>query len=321
MKSSRKPGLLAPANSIESVGAAFDSGADAVYFGVSGWGLRPAIFELKMGDLLEARRIADAHSGELYACMNILPEPDEVGAFIHDARRLRDSGVDALIISDLGMIRAVKKAVPGMSIHASVQLNTSNEYAALFLEELGCDVVILSRSQYDLPAIRRICRATKASVEVFVHGDVCWNYDGKCYLTGYMKREEVRAHRRRKETGVVGCSNRGECTLVCKHRASLSSGGKNVARGNLLRRADLCLLSELPALISAGVRIFKIEGRQFSVEYIRQTTRVYRQAIDLAHSLGKSYRPEPAWFEELEPLLAERDTSYEYQRRAWLGRL
>ena len=307
--------LLSPANSLGTVKIAFDSGADAVYVGVNGWGLRPSRFELSEDDLKRSLDYAKKKQKELYVCMNILPTSDELPAFLEEMQRFHYYGIDAVIVSDIGVIDWIVKNIPGLNIHASVHCNVVNHEAALFYQELGSSMIILSRSLVDLNEVKRIREAVNIDIGVFVHGDVCTNFDGLCYLSGYMKREKPEKPCRRKETDWMGGSNRGECYLVCKQPCELIKNGILVDQGKLLYRENLISLDILPDLINCGINFFKIEGRQFSKEYISTVTSIYRRAIDACLNEHNDYHVKTKWKEKLSCLIKNRDTSYETQKK------
>lgn len=314
--------LLSPANSTETALAAYEVGADAVYVGVGGWGLRPTMFEPGFSDVEQIIRQAHERGKELYVCLNIRLAPAESKALLRDVERLVKAGVDALIMADAGLISAVHSKFPELPIHASVQCAVVNAEGALFFADLGCKTVIISRSITSPDEIRSIVERVngRVDIEVFAHGDICYNLDGICYLTGYMHREPVSDSVRRPETLYIGNSNRGECSLVCKQECALSNEKGGERRGLLLRRADLSTLDILPDLVRTGVKILKIEGRQFPIEYVRTVTSVYREALDLCLADPDNYRPEPKWHEQTMSFLKTRDTSYSFQRAAWQAR-
>ena len=318
-KSLKKVKLLSPANSFETVKTAFNAGADAVYVGVRGWSLRPTIFELSEDDLYKSINLAKSYNKEIYICFNIFPTTAEIPALLDDAKRMYDAGVSALIMADPGAIKELHEAIPDLPIHASVQCNVTNSEAAKYYYDLGCSTVIISRSFFDSKELEPICKNSPAEVEVFIQGDICYNYDSKCYLTGYMKKEKVDNSSRREETPYIGCSNRGECYLICKHSCNLLDNKKIIDTGSFLRREDLCLLKDVPRLINCGVSIFKIEGRQFDNNYIKETTSIYRKAIDEYYKKASDFSINENEFIKLRDLLKDREISYEFQRQSWLG--
>ncbi|MFA5139210.1 MAG: U32 family peptidase [Elusimicrobiota bacterium] len=297
------PALLAPAGNMDCMAAACANGADGVYVGLKGWSLRPGVFEFDEEDLRRAVDAAGRAGAWVAACVNISLLPGEEDAALEAVRTAKRCGCRAVIVGDLGLLSAARAAFPDLPLHASVQLGATNAEAAQFLHEHGADVVVLSRSIETLEELRAVRKKTAAPLEVFVHGDVCTFHDGKCHLTSYLRRERVVPGQGHGLASVVGCSNRGECTLACKQPF----------KGGTFRRRDLERLSWVPELVRMGIAILKIEGRQFGPDYVSMVTKAYRKALDRS--------PEVNALSELEGMrehLAQRDISYEFQRQAWL---
>jgi len=310
------PALMAPAGSFEAAEAAFANGADGIYVGLKGWSLRPGVFEFDEAALKRVVELAERSRGWTAACVNIRPYPGDEAAALDAVARAEGAGCQAVIVGDLGLLAAARARFPKLRLHASVQFSAASAEAVRFLEELGADVVVLSRSLESMSEVAQVRARTRAGLEVFVHGDVCTFHDSLCYLTGYLKRETVEAGQGHGLSRTVGCSNRGECTLVCKQPARLCGPGRG-AEVNL-RRADLNRLEWLEGLVRLPVDILKIEGRQFGPEYVSAATRSYRQALDaLADGRHADVGGE---LRSLEEQLKGRDISYDYQREAWLGK-
>lgn len=310
------PALMAPAGGLEAAEAAFANGADGVYVGLQGWSLRPGVFEFDERALGEVVRLAERAHGWVATCVNIMPFPSDEQAALDAVARARDAGSHAVIVGDPGLLAAARERFPELRLHASVQLSAASAEAADVLTSLGADVVILSRSLMSTDEIAAIRARTRARLEVFVHGDVCTFHDGACYLTGYLKREPARPGQGHGLTPFVGCSNRGECTLVCKQPARLVSA--RGPRGVSLRRRDLNRSSWIGELCRLGIDILKIEGRQFDADYVATATRAYRRTLDdiLRRAEGKGTED----LGKLDEHMAHRDISYAYQRAAWLGK-
>ncbi|HBL17072.1 MAG: hypothetical protein A2X36_06410 [Elusimicrobia bacterium GWA2_69_24] len=311
-----RPALLAPAGSLASAEAAFSNGADGVYVGLKGWSLRPGVFELDEDALRRAVDRADAAGGWVAACVNIAPLPGEEDAALEAVRDAARCGSRAVVIGDLGLLERARREFPDLHLHASVQLSAANAPAARWLHERGADVVVLSRSVDSLEELRAIRAGTRGGLEVFVHGDVCTFHDAKCSLTSYLRRERVLPGQGHGSAAIVGCSNRGECTLACKQpfRTSPEPG----APPRSFRRRDLDRLAWVPELAAMGIAILKIEGRQFGPDYVSVVTKAYREALDRMEA-----PPAPDSISGLESMrehLAQRDISYSFQRDAWLGK-
>ena len=270
------PELLCPAGSMESLEAALHFGADAVYGGMSRYGLRAFAGCFDGGDLREAVRKAHASHARFYVTMNIYPFDDELDGFVAAAKEAEAAGADAAIVSDPGAIRLLRREVPGLPVHVSTQASTVNTPAAELYRDLGCQRVILAR-EVSLERIRAMKRALGDSIqlETFVHGASCMAYSGRCLLSAYL-------------TGRSG--NRGECAQPCRWKYTVMEEKRpgefypveEDDRGTYLFSArDLCLMPILPDLCEAGISSLKIEGRMKTEYYVAVVTGAYRRALDL----------------------------------------
>jgi putative protease len=272
----KKPELLCPAGSMESLEAALHFGADAVYGGMKHYGLRAFAGNFDGDSLGEAIRKTHEAGARFYVTMNIYPYDDELEGFAAAAREARRLGADAAIVSDPGAIRLLRREVPEMPIHVSTQANTVNTPAAEMYREMGCERVILAR-EMSLRRIREMKRALGDSLELeaFVHGASCMAYSGRCLLSAYL-------------TGRSG--NRGECSQPCRWQYAVMEEKRpgeyypvaEDERGTYLFSArDLCLMPMLPELCEAGISSLKIEGRMKTEYYVAVATGAYRRALDL----------------------------------------
>ena len=270
------PELLCPAGSREALEAALHFGADAVYGGMSRYGLRAFAGTFDGEELREAVRRTHEANARFYVTMNIYPFDDELEGFIAAARDAEAAGVDAAIVSDPGAIRLLRREVPGLAVHVSTQANTVNTPAAELYREMGCERVILAR-EVSLERIRAMKRALGDSIqlETFVHGASCMAYSGRCMLSSYL-------------AGRSG--NRGECAQPCRWQYAVVEEKRpgeywpvaEDERGTYLFSArDLCLMPILPELCEAGVSSLKIEGRMKSEYYVAVVTGAYRRALNL----------------------------------------
>ena len=289
----KKPELLCPAGDRESLNAALHFGADAVYGGMKHYGLRASAGNFDGEELAAAVRSAHEAGARFYVTMNIYPFDDEMDGFMNAAREARDAGADAVIVSDPGAIRRLRREIPELPVHVSTQANTVNTEAAEMYRDMGCERVILAR-EMSLERIRRMKAALGDSIalETFVHGASCMAYSGRCMLSAYL-------------TGRSG--NRGECAQPCRWQYAVMEEKRpgeympveEDARGTYLFSArDLCLMPLLPDLCEAGVSSLKIEGRMKTEYYVAVVTGAYRRALDL---LAESREA----FEQALPELAE----------------
>lgn len=284
---SRSVELLAPAKDYDSVVAAVDYGADAVYIGGARFGARQAAGN-STEQIARAVEYAHRYGVRIHATLNTLLWDDELADAERQARELIAAGIDALIVQDM----ALRRMDLPVELHASTQVSNRTPEGACFLGEAGFARVILERN-LSLDEIRAICAATQAEVECFVHGAICVGYSGRCFLSRSM-------------SGRSG--NRGACSQPCRLTYDLTDGrGRTYLTGkHLLSVRDLNLSAHLGELLDAGVRSFKIEGRLKDTNYIRNVVAYYRQAVDAAlasrpelhrSSAGESipdFTPDPA---------------------------
>lgn len=267
--------LLSPAGNLEKLKWAVAYGADAVYFGTDFGSLRSFAGNFTIDEAAEAIGYLHERGKKGYVTLNIYPYSDEFQKIRKIARALGDSGVDAFIISDIGVLNELRKLDLRAELFISTQANTTNYQAAIAYSELGASRVILAR-ELSMGQIREIALKTKGIIEteVFIHGAVCFSYSGRCaisdYLTGYR-------------------ANRGECKHPCRWNYSLveeKRPGEYIpvfedSRGlYLFNSSDTALFEYLPDLAEAGVESIKIEGRMKSVHYLASVTSFYRQLLD-----------------------------------------
>jgi len=255
--------LLAPAGKWEALVAAVQNGADAVYLGEKSFSARKNAGNFTWEELENAVRYCHIRGVRVFLALNTLIADDELSLFEKSVVKAAKTGVDALIIQDLGAAEIAKKVCPDMPIHASTQLTASNVYDVRAFQENGFSRVVLSRELSE-KEINHIYTETNAEIEAFAHGALCISFSGKCLMSSFIGGRS---------------GNRGMCAQPCRQ---LYSCGKN--RGYLLSPRDLCLADELEKMADAGVKSFKIEGRMKSPEYVATVTRIYRKYLD---SFGK----------------------------------
>ena len=284
------PELLSPAGSMESLKAAIHFGADAVYGGMKRFGLRAFAGNFDETALREAVSLVHEAGKRFYLTMNSFPFDDELEDFLTAAKTARETGVDAVIVSDLGAIRLLRGEIPDLPVHVSTQANTLNAPAAELYRDLGCQRVILAR-EMSLARIAGLNRRLGGSIELetFVHGASCMAYSGRCMLSAWMTGRSA---------------NRGECAQPCRWQYAVSEAKRpgeyypvaEDGQGTYLFSArDLCLMPLLPELAEAGVSSLKIEGRMKTEYYVAVVTGAYRRALDAlreSREAFKQLRPE-----------------------------
>ncbi len=289
----KKPELLIPAGNLEKMQTAVLYGADAVYIGVSGLSLRAQSAEMSLADLANGVREAHACGVKVYAAINTFARNYDLEQARRIIPELAAIPVDAVIVSDPGMIRLIRSLEPHLPIHLSTQANTTNAEAVRFWRDQGVKRIVLAR-ELNLREIGEIAAAVpEVELELFVHGAMCMAYSGRCYLSAYRNQRSA---------------NEGDCTQACRWEYLLHEltrpGDPLVLEEDerytyILSSKDLCLIDYLPEVLATGVVSLKIEGRMKSTHYVAVVTRTYRWAIDYLMQHPENYQCDPQWLAEL----------------------
>lgn len=267
---------MAPVGCMESLHAAIEAGADAIYFGVGVLNMRAkSSVNFTLDDLAEIVSIARAAGVKSYLTVNTVLYDNEMEAMCEVIDRAAAEGVDAIIAADVAAIMYARRV--GMEVHISTQCNISNAEAVKFYSQWA-DVVVLAR-ELSLEQIAHISREIEQNqivgprgelvrIEMFAHGALCMSISGKCYLS---EHEE-------------GCSaNRGACRQICRRKyqiKDMQTGRELAIDGRyILSPKDLCTIDFLDKFIAAGVRVLKIEGRARGGEYVKRVVESYDAAL------------------------------------------
>ncbi len=287
------PELLIPAGNLEKLRTALFYGADAVYAGVTGWSLRANSSEMSLDDLATGVKEAHAKGVKVYAAVNTFSRNTDLEKAKTIIPELAGAGVDALIISEPGMLRVIKKSSPQLPVHLSTQANTTNSEAVRFWRDQGVQRIILAR-ELNLKEIGEIAAAAPdIELEVFIHGAMCMSYSGRCYLSSFRNRRSA---------------NEGDCSQPCRWEYFLHESTRpndplileeDERYSYLLSSKDLCLIEYLSEVLASGVTSLKIEGRMKSAYYVAVVTRTYRQALDALTKQKGKYQCLREWLDEL----------------------
>jgi putative protease len=315
-KRASKPELLAPGGSLEKLRIAFLYGADAVYASGKDFGLRGFARNLDTEELAAASVISHRLGKRLYVTVNIFAREPDLKKLPAYLEYLGELGVDALIISDPGVLALARKYAPEIPLHLSTQANTTNSSSVDFWHEQGVCRINLAR-ELSLAEIAGIAGKSKAEIEVFVHGAMCMSYSGRCLMSAFLNLPGS-PPQKGGEKGVVRpgllggwdrSANGGFCTQPCRWSWGLVEEKRpgevfpveEDRRGTyIFNSKDLCLIEDIGELARAGVDSFKIEGRMKGPLYLASVTRAYRHAIDLRADRRDACKVEPAWLEDLE---------------------
>lgn len=271
-----KTELLAPAGNLERLKWAVAYGADAVYFGVTDFSLRSYAGNFSLDDARTGLDYLHQNNRKGYVTLNIYPFSSEYDELMHTASALDEIGADAFIVSDLGVMRALRQLNLRTPIHVSTQANTTSRQAVLAYRDLGAKRVNLARelSLEQIEEIQHNLEGENVETEVFIHGSVCFSYSGRCAISDYL-------------TGRM--ANRGECTQPCRWNYALMEEKRPgqyfpVFEDNrglyLFNSRDLALFPFVPDLVRCGVASLKIEGRMKNVHYLAAVLSVYRAVLD-----------------------------------------
>ncbi len=272
------PVLLAPAGNFESLSAALNNGADAVYFGVGNLNMRSrATVNFKEEDLPLIASLCHERGVRAWLTLNTVIFDEELEAVRTLCRSALAAGIDAVIAADAAVLTIARET--GLSIHLSVQANITNLEAVRFYSRFA-DVMVLAR-ELNLAKIEAICRGVReqnirgpsgelVQIEVFVHGALCVAVSGKCYMSLAVFNSSA---------------NRGDCYQPCRRaynvRDAVNGQELEIDNHYVMSPNDLCTIDILPRILNAGVSVLKIEGRGRAADYVATVTKVYREAVDL----------------------------------------
>lgn len=284
--------LLAPAGSFDSLRAAVNAGADAVYLGGARFGARAYADNLTEEELCRGIRFAHLHGCDLYLTVNTLLKDAELESLGDYLRPYYESGLDAVIVQDLGVFRYIRQTFPDMAIHASTQMTVLGREGAALLKAEGASRVVTAR-ELSLQEIRDIHEHVDIEIESFVHGALCYCYSGQCLLSSMLGGRS---------------GNRGRCAQPCRLPYTLRDRERPISDPKeqyLLSPKDMCTIEILPEILEAGVCSLKIEGRMKRPEYTAGVVEIYRRYLDLYlehKAAGKDYHVEARDYQRLQAL-------------------
>ena len=288
-----KPELLAPAGNFSKLKTAVYYGADAVYIGGKSFSLRALSDNFTDEEIARAVEYAHGKNVKVYVTVNIFAKNSDFDKAKEYFKFLYSVGVDAVLITDIGLIDLCKEVAPKLPIHLSTQANTLNKYAVRAWKNYGLERVVLARelSLAEIAEIRQF--VPDIELEAFAHGAMCISYSGRCLLSNYLNGRD---------------SNRGECVQACRWSYELrekNKGGEYYPieedeRGSyILNSKDLNMISHIDEMVDAGVISLKIEGRMKSEYYLATVINAYRRAIDEYCKIGDKYKENSMFYDEL----------------------
>lgn len=296
-----KAELLSPAGNYEKLEAAVLYGADAVYLAGKNFGMRAASTNFDRDELISAVNFCHKNNVKLYVTVNVMPHTSEYPELRTYLKFLENIRVDAVIVSDIGVLMTVREVAPSLEIHISTQASAVSAQACIAWHKLGAKRVVLAR-ELTMSDIREIRANIPDSLELeaFVHGAMCIAYSGRCLLSNYFTGRDA---------------NHGACAQSCRWKYSPSAMDLSEAnRASIptvataeeengetffMSSRDTCMIEHIPELEESGISSYKIEGRVKSAYYTAVVTNTYRLAIDEYRRNPAEYKLDPAWVNEL----------------------
>ena len=292
------PELLSPAGNFEKLRAALLYGADAVYLAGQAFGMRSAADNFTVDEIWEAVEYTHARGKKLYLTVNTMPRTHEYPALIEFLDSLKGSGIDAMIVADLGVMATIKERLPDMEIHVSTQASIISPAAACAYAAMGAKRLVLAR-ELRFSEIKEIKAALPPHVELeaFIHGSMCVSYSGRCLLANMLNGRD---------------GNRGTCSQPCRwnyklyelHEEKRPDFPIPIEQTDLgtffLSSRDMCMIEHIPELMNSGIDSFKIEGRMKSAYYTAVVTNCYRMAMDAYMRDPDNYTTDTALLRELD---------------------
>ncbi|OOM50791.1 U32 family peptidase [Clostridium beijerinckii] len=256
--------LLAPAGSMESLIAAINNGADAIYLGGNKFSARAYASNFDNETMMKAVDYAHSYNVKVYVTINTILKQSELKEALKYAGYLYEIGVDAIIIQDLGLVKLIRDVYPYFELHASTQMTIHNAEGALYFREKGMQRIVLSR-ELTVDEIKYISKDLGIETEIFVHGALCVCYSGQCLMSSMIGGRS---------------GNRGRCAQPCRMQYTLKGENFGERKAYLLSPKDTCFIDDMDAVIKSGTSSLKVEGRMKKPEYVAGVTRNYRKAID-----------------------------------------
>lgn len=295
--------LLAPGGNYDSVIAALNAGADAVYTAGNMFGARANAQNLSEDELIDAINYAHLFDKKIYLTVNTLLKDDELKLKLYEyLLPLYENGLDAVIVQDIGVMLFIRKYFPLLHIHASTQMIISGKYTVKWLENQGVTRIVTPR-ELSLSEIKEIHKNSSVEIESFVHGALCYCYSGQCLMSSFIGGRS---------------GNRGQCAQPCRMEYNVLKNKKCINQGNnkyVLSPKDICTLDILPEIVESGVYSLKIEGRMKKPEYVSGVVSIYRKYIDLYENNRKKYKVEEKDLKLLADLFNRNGFSQSYYKQ------
>lgn len=258
--------ILAPAGSMESLFAAINKGADAVYLGGNKFSARAYASNFDNDNMIKAVDYAHSYGVKIYVTINTILKENEIEEAVRYSGFLYEIGVDALIIQDLGLFKRIREEYKEFELHASTQMTIHNGEGASFFKEKGFHRIVLSR-ELSLGEIEHISKDLNIETEIFVHGALCISYSGQCLMSSMIGGRS---------------GNRGRCAQPCRMEYRLKGKNTEEKKAYILSPKDTCTIENIEDVIETGTYSLKIEGRMKKPQYVAGVVENYKNAVDKA---------------------------------------
>ena len=256
--------ILAPAGSMESLIAAMNKGADAVYLGGNKFSARAYASNFDNDNMIKAVDYVHSYGAKVYVTLNTILKENEIEEAVRYVGFLYEIGVDAIILQDLGLFKRIKEDFPDFEIHASTQMTIHNGEGALFFKEKGFHRIVLSR-ELSIDEVKYISKDLGIETEIFVHGALCISYSGQCLMSSMIGGRS---------------GNRGRCAQPCRMEYTLKGINSGERKAYLLSPKDTCTIENVKDIIDSGTYSLKIEGRMKRAEYVAGVVDNYKKAVE-----------------------------------------
>ncbi len=280
--------LLASAKDLNSLEVALKNGVDAIYIGGDSFGIEAVNKSFSNEDLEQAIKLVHENGKKIYIAINVMPHNEDFEKLKDYLINLETLGVDAVIVSDPGVLSIVKDTIPNMKIHMGQQSNVTNFNTANFWYEQGVKrVIVTSELSCDEISTIRAKTPLDMEIEAFVHGPICISYSGRRLLSSYLGSKENSKYEEEKSYNLLEEKRQGEYYPVYEDDKGTF----------FFNSKDLCMLKYIPEFIKSGVTSLKIDGRLQSDEYLETVIKVYRQALDKFYEDEENWTFDPTWLE------------------------
>ncbi|MDE6141019.1 MAG: U32 family peptidase, partial [Bacilli bacterium] len=256
--------LLVPVGSMESLNAAIHNGCDAVYLGGKKFGARAFATNFDDEEMLRAIKLCHLYGVKIYVTVNTLIHESELASVLDYLKFLYKSGVDAVIIQDIGLMASARREIPDLEIHASTQVHSTNSNTLKLLTDLGVKRVVLAR-EMSIDEINKL--DTILEIEAFIHGALCISYSGQCLFSSVLMNRS---------------GNRGSCAQVCRLPFKIIRDSEEIKTDGdyLLSTKELNTAEHFKEIMESNIYSLKIEGRMKGAEYVGCVTSLYRDLMD-----------------------------------------